>query len=786
MAGKRIAVFSLLALVGLALALFASSGTHAGTFKPFTNFSLTSSTGGATSDSNASVGIAGNDYNYEDSSMLSFYPEDFTTAPGVTIPIGAGVGVLDAIVNISVAGTSCNQRLTPPETSFALHNASVDIYDELSQGECTWILTTTPPPDVNPANGLPDYLDRYPFFLNDMLDPDGDGPLPALQPIARYAGDSMVAGNAVIIQFLVFSPGQFTTAGSVYSQMGSELGIPTFIVLDNPFDEDASPGAIHDFCTPLETSIDLYGLTTDGLLGVGVGAGYTRGTNAPDATGVLNSGTHMYRNYSRTERDADGDGFENDLDPCPFTVDAGWDARLNPPQTGDADGDGLPDSCDPDDGTVNADEDYDGYSNRQDNCPLVKNGLATGQDNQADSEPVEAPDQGPGPDAIGDACDDSDDDGLEDFGTGGGTTPGSGNCNDGADNDGDGKIDGNDDDCKPYMDKGEIADAHTPAEIWGDYPQDGAWSHRMPWSAAYVGPDPGTNDSDGDGYSDALENALGSNPNDGSESDGSTYGGANCLNAIDDDSDGWINDGCPMIGFKIESATECAKGDAVSTDHGPSRPADILEESIMVAVGCGAGGCVNDGCPVIGVPESLVIDKYINAPMAQAPTKVPQTCDDGVDNDGDDLLDGADNTAKGCDESTYGTDDDDRDGVPDGSDNCPTDWNPTQTNTDGDSQGDACDTDDDDDGFSDAVEWWTQNDSLDDCSSEHAAWPLDMNQDKKLSILKDVLKYRGNIGKTVAEYPEIARPLDVNADGKISILKDVLKYRGHVGDTCVE
>ena len=45
--------------------------------------------------------------------------------------------------------------------------------------------------------------------------------------------------------------------------------------------------------------------------------------------------------------------------------------------------------------------------------------------------------------------------------------------------------------------------------------------------------------------------------------------------------------------------------------------------------------------------------------------------------------------------------DSDNDGVPDVSDNCPNDVNPLQENTDGDAQGDACDSDDDNDGITD-------------------------------------------------------------------------------------
>ena len=48
--------------------------------------------------------------------------------------------------------------------------------------------------------------------------------------------------------------------------------------------------------------------------------------------------------------------------------------------------------------------------------------------------------------------------------------------------------------------------------------------------------------------------------------------------------------------------------------------------------------------------------------------------------------------------------DTDNDGIADGADNCPSFANPAQTDTDGDSSGDACDDDDDNDGIDDATE----------------------------------------------------------------------------------
>jgi hypothetical protein len=60
-----------------------------------------------------------------------------------------------------------------------------------------------------------------------------------------------------------------------------------------------------------------------------------------------------------------------------------------------------------------------------------------------------------------------------------------------------------------------------------------------------------------------------------------------------------------------------------------------------------------------------------------------------------------------------GSNDTDSDGIADGLDNCPLVANPTQTNTDGDSLGDACDTDDDNDGIADTIETPCGSDPVD-------------------------------------------------------------------------
>jgi hypothetical protein len=129
--------------------------------------------------------------------------------------------------------------------------------------------------------------------------------------------------------------------------------------------------------------------------------------------------------------------------------------------------------------------------------------------------------------------------------------------------------------------------------------------------------------------------------------------------------------------------------------------------------------------------------------------------------------------------------DQDGDGVPDDSDNCPTVYNPTQTDSDSDGTGDACDSDDDNDDFTDQRETYLATDQLDACSDgpSDAAWPLDMNNDTILTVPGDLLEFRGAIGSSPGQ-PDWSQRLDLNGDGAITIPGDILLYSGTMGQTC--
>jgi uncharacterized protein YkwD len=158
----------------------------------------------------------------------------------------------------------------------------------------------------------------------------------------------------------------------------------------------------------------------------------------------------------------------------------------------------------------------------------------------------------------------------------------------------------------------------------------------------------------------------------------------------------------------------------------------------------------------------------------------------------------------------------DADGVPDASDNCPSTPNGTvavgvagagnQTNTDqvlaaggarlgtgnpppplmGDSQGDACDSDDDNDGFSDTREQFLGVNPLDNCTGGSPgtggdAWPPDTNRDTVINSLDLVIILNG-FQKSQGQ-PGYNQRADINGSGEINVL-DISAVRVLWGRRC--
>jgi hypothetical protein len=372
------------------LLLATGSDTNAqAKFQPTFTFEIVDPEGGdplaagATPDSVVDVNIPLGDVNF--AGVVAYIPPDWGIVTGDNIPIGAQLGFLSSDAVLGLIGSACNQLLEP---EFVMLNGSIDMEDTVSFEDLD-------------DNGTRDYADydeerlgegtdifkaitRYPEFINRLFEDNPDAPL---QPIRRAVGITPVAGIPVILQFLVFPPGTLIDKDI---PNGEELGYPSVTLLQNAGDPDINPepGAITDFCSPLTSHNETYGLTHDNV-----------DTPDEDESGLKvqvnpSAGTYNFTGIAFGQRDADGDSYENSLDTCPFDINDG-DPRVN--NSGDLDGDGLDSVCDPNDdpatGGTNSDQDGDGYLNRQDNCPLLSNGQDTTNQNDNDR------------DGIGDVCD---------------------------------------------------------------------------------------------------------------------------------------------------------------------------------------------------------------------------------------------------------------------------------------------------------------------------------------------------------------------------------------------
>ena len=295
--------------------------------------------------------------------------------------------------------------------------------------------------------------------------------------------------------------------------------------------------------------------------------------------------------------DDDDDGVTDDNDNCPAVSNA---------DQADLDGDGLGDACDDDD-------DNDGIPDVDDNCPITAN---------ADQSDIDD-------DGLGDVCDDDrDDDGVPNDDD---------NCPD-IFNDGqaDLDVDGLGDICDPDDDGDDVPDVDDNCPVTAN-------ADQADLDADGLG-DVCDDDMDGDGFGEDDNCPLVANP-DQADADDDGIG-----DACDGDTDG---DGVPD---EDDNCPQIHNDDQLDTDgDGLGDVCDDDDDDDTVADG-------DDNCTLTANLDQL-------------------------DTDGDGIGDACD-------------DDDDGDGIADDDDNCPLTANADQADHDGDGIGDACDDDRDDDGIS--------------------------------------------------------------------------------------
>ena len=385
-----------LVLVGLsALLLIAGNPARATSFDPTLIASVSNSTPGANADVSTRLDIFAPDSLLE--SLVLFTPPDFWVAADADVPVGAVVGQLTHELSWGLLSESCN---IPVSTEFSMMDCTTDTSNTVPFGG--GFMGDNGPNfwggfgDAN-GNNLADACDKYPDFLNTLF--------PGIIPRARYYGQTLVANKPTSMNDLTFEAGTSLPGLPTFPSSLGYASISIFSMATDPTAEP-EPSALSDTCTPSSLATTIFGQSVDNPDTLADEGGYVVRTN-PSSTG-----DYYFRAFARSLRDADDDGIENDLDTCPYTPDPTWNPRGNSTYAecvagsnpGDQDCDMLPSSCDPDDAVVDVDQDVDGYSNAQDNCPQVQNGCKGPYcnvpfnptwDNQADADG----------DGIGDACD---------------------------------------------------------------------------------------------------------------------------------------------------------------------------------------------------------------------------------------------------------------------------------------------------------------------------------------------------------------------------------------------
>jgi hypothetical protein len=306
--------------------------------------------------------------------LVTFIPAGFGVSSGESVTDGALVGRMNMAMTLGLVGSACNQQT---EAGWDLTDASTDTTDTVSYQDIDDDGVRDFAEDED-GDGLADSVTRYPEPLTRIF--------PGLTPLARMHGLLPIAGLPFMVNILVFEPGT-----DLYGEaIDPALGYPAAVIFLDTGDPapDPEPGAFTDWCTPSHVAFETLGVTGDNPMTAATEGGEVYRTNPSMA------GTYHFGTMAISLPDADGDGIENQLDTCAQTTNFG-SPRVN--YSGDADGDGLDAACDPNSdpsGGTNDDQDSDGYRNRQDNCPLVQNGMLDLM-NQVDSDL----------DGIGDSCD---------------------------------------------------------------------------------------------------------------------------------------------------------------------------------------------------------------------------------------------------------------------------------------------------------------------------------------------------------------------------------------------
>ncbi|MCH7835583.1 MAG: hypothetical protein IH864_01805, partial [Chloroflexi bacterium] len=188
--------------------------------------------------------------------IVAFTPPDWFVASASDMPIGAVVARLTSRVVLGLLNQRCNLAI---DVAFTLMNASVDINDTIAPLPANTTkkegVMTPLAADTN-NNGVFDGIDKYPSFLNH---PDT---FQNITPIARLGGFSLIQGNWISLQFVIFDKtGLDLPSSNLPPELlpfHPNLGYPSITILNDPT-APFNPSPITDFCSPLDSGTVIFG-----------------------------------------------------------------------------------------------------------------------------------------------------------------------------------------------------------------------------------------------------------------------------------------------------------------------------------------------------------------------------------------------------------------------------------------------------------------------------------------------------------------------------------------------
>jgi len=452
-----------------------------------------------------------------------------------------------------------------------------------------------------------------------------------------------------------------------------------------------------------------------------------------DGDGVVNSlDAFPVSYYESLDTDSDGTGNNADIDDDGDGVLDSADAfaliSLGP--LTDTDGDGRPDDCDSDCQTLgmtaDADDDGDGVEDDVDAFALDK-------DESVDTDG----------DGIGNNAD-TDDDGDDVLDTADAFPL---DATESVDTDGDGT--GNnadtDDDGDGIEDTGEVAAgtdsllADTDADSTNDKLDNCpliANEDQLDTDEDGAG-NACDADDDGDGVEDDVD-AFALDKDESVDTDGDGIGN----NAdTDDDGDGVADtsDAFPLDATETVDTDSDGTGNNADLDDDGDGVPDTADGYALISLGAlldnDSDGFPNDcdeDCLASGMTADSDDD---NDGVEDTSDAFPLDATETADSDADGV---GDNSDAFPDDATEAVDSD-NDSVGDNSDNCPSLSNTAQLNTDGDAEGDACDSDDDNDGFSDEQEELDGTNPLSRFSCKTGCFSFDVDESLQAQPLTDGL-----------------------------------------------